>query len=309
MVINYKNHLHELNNKKLREKRINVEEYEAEHRRIQEINPIRKINVITAEELKKNITANSIIKFENFPVLNKALKLAQNDLLVIGAMTGQGKTGFLLNLMNDLMNNYQCIYFNIEMSKSNMYKRIISIKSGIPIYKLSEELTLLEQAAVDKAYKDLENSKFIIEHQTNKVSDIKKIVSKLKDKSRHTILFIDHLGLLRIEGKNSLYEQMTEIMKELRNICMDYDCTIIGASQLNRSAYQAEELTVSMLKDSGELENSARKIIMLYRDKDYDSKNPKPLMYADIQKNDNGGLGIVRMIYDKAKQIFKEVEE
>ena len=86
-----------------------------------------------------------------------------------------------------------------------------------------------------------------------------------KNEKKHTIVFIDHLGLTRIESMKSLYEQTTEVAKELRQICLEYDCTIIGASQLNRGAYNSEEITLSMLKDSGELENSASKVILLYK--------------------------------------------
>src|SRR5699024_9329375 len=124
-----------------------------------------------------------------------------------------------------------------------------------------------------------------------------------------TVIFIDHLGLVRINGKTSLYEQMTEIMKNLRLICLEYDCTIIGASQLNRSAYNSEELSLSMLKDSGELENSARKIILLYRDKNSSKEDLRPLMNVDICKNDSGATGILKMQYDKVKQIFEEVSD
>lgn len=99
---------------------------------------------------------------------------------------------------------------------------------------------------------------------------------------------------------------MTEIMKTLREICLDYDCTIIGASQLNRSAYTSEELSVSMLKDSGELENSARKIILLYRDKESAKEDLNPTMNIDICKNDSGATGKIQMIYHKVKQIFEE---
>ena len=62
-----------------------------------------------------------------------------------------------------------------------------------------------------------------------------------------------------------------------------------------------------MLKDSGELENSARKIILLYRDKESPKEDLKPTMNVDICKNDSGATGIMQMKYEKIKQIFKEI--
>jgi replicative DNA helicase len=130
---------------------------------------------------------------------------------------------------------------------------------------------------------------------------------KHKDKKRHTILFIDHLGLTRADNTKSLYEQATEVAKQLRQMCLEYDCTIISASQLNRGAYMSEKPTLSQLKDSGELENSASKVILLYRSGSDDGKNPISQINIDIVKNRDGVTGYVEMEYNKQKQIFKEI--
>ena len=234
------------------------------------------------------------------------LKLAQNDLLVIGSMTGTGKTGFMLNLMSDLMENYQCVYFNMEMSKSSIYKRIVAINSGIPVDNINNPETEYQKQIIKNSIKKIAEAGVVIEHRINDIKQIKFMINKIKKRNKHTIIFIDHLGLTKLSGKTNLYEQMTEIMKTLREICLDYDCTIIGASQLNRSAYTSEELSVSMLKDSGELENSARKIILLYRDKESAKEDLNPTMNIDICKNDSGATGKIQMIYHKVKQIFEE---
>lgn len=266
------------------------------------------VEPLTKEEIENNLKDSVLIQFNKFYRLGQMLKLSQGDLLVIGSMTGTGKTGFMLNLMSDLMQDYQCIYFNMEMSKSSLYKRLIAINSNVEINDLSNEENEEIANRVYIAKQNIINSRCIVQHQINYVEDIKTIVKQVKDK-RHTILFLDHLGLTRVKSasKNSLYEQMTEIMKELRQICLECDCTIIGASQLNRTAYVSEELSLNMLKDSGELENSARKIILLYRDRNSKKEDLEPTMNVDICKNDSGPLGVLQMQYIKPKQIFKEI--
>ena len=49
----------------------------------------------------------------------------------------------------------------------------------------------------------------IVEHKANDIKQIKGviIITSLKDKDRHTVLFIDHLGLCKADGTKSLYEQ------------------------------------------------------------------------------------------------------
>ena len=138
---------------------------------------------------------------------------------------------------------------------------------------------------------------------------IKSTIARMKDLNRHTVVFIDHLGLVKIDGMRSLYEQATEVAKELRQICLEYDCTIISASQLNRGAYSSDEITLSMLKDSGELENSASKVMLLYKSKEANKDDLMHELVFDEAKNRDGYTGIINAIYDKEKQIFSEKKD
>ena len=295
-------------NKKLEGKKINYKTYMKQVIELDNTTTLIKNEVINRKELEANIQTIQVgIRFDKFPKLSKELKLLQNDLLVIGATTGVGKSGFLLNLMNDLMKDYQCIYFNLEMSKSNIYRRLIAINGNFAVYGIDNP-TEYQKELMNKAIDNIEKSKISIINSVNNVIDIKKHISKIKDKNRHTIIFIDHIGLVRYQNKRSIYEETTEVIKELRKICLEYNCTVIAASQLNRGAYQAEEITLNMLKDSGELENSSRKIILLSYENKNDRENLEPIMKVDIAKNDNGSTGITRMKYWKIKQIFEEIQ-
>ena len=262
---------------------------------------------LTIKEIVDNIKVeNARVNFNNFPKMNNYLKMVQGDFLIIGATTGAGKSGLMLNLMNDLMTGFQCIYFNMEMSKSTIYKRLVSIKADIKVNDVDKLQTDYQKRLIDNALQEIEKARLIIEHQATDIKQIRSTVAKLKDKNRHTILFIDHLGLCKCDGTKSLYEQATEVAKQLRQMCLEYDCTIISASQLNRTAYGSEEVTLNMLKDSGELENSASKVILLYRDKSSSKDDDEPTMNIEIAKNRDGICGTVQMKYDKTKQIFRE---
>jgi replicative DNA helicase len=230
--------------------------------------------------------------------------------LIIGATTGTGKSSFLLNLMEGFMNDYQCIYFNMEMSKSTIYKRLISIKANMPIKDVLNPQTNEDKEKVLKAAEDIERAGIVVEHKSTGMRDIRSVVVKNKKPDKHTLVFIDHLGLTRSENsKNSksLYEQMTEVAKDIRQMCLEEDCTVIGASQFNREAYSTDDYSLAMLKDSGELENSASKVIFIHRPKDNEGKIVTNVeLNLEIAKNRDGMLGFIKMEYDKEKQIFRE---
>lgn len=302
--------------KKLNAGTIMMDDYLKKMAKIKEIKIKTETLPLTKEEIEENISSKEkSIHLKSFKHLDDLLHLVQGDFLMIGASTGVGKSGLLLNFMNDLMENYQCIYFNMEMSKTTIYKRILSIKSGVPLDQIEpsgreyyDKEYITEN--VNKAIAEIVKNHIVIEHKATDIEEIKKVLQSTKNDEKHTIVFLDHIGLIRCSTGKSQYEQMTEIAKQLRQLCLDFDCTIISACQLNRASYNAEELSLSMLKDSGELENSSSKVILLYRDKRDKELNPEtksPKMNLEIVKNRDGILGNVTCIYHKEKQVFEEV--
>lgn len=297
-------------NNKLEKKEINYDDF------VKRINEIRQIQLkeettsLTSQEILNNIGEGAKIEIKRFSKLDYRLKLVQGDFLIIGATTGTGKSSFLLNLMESFMNDYQCIYFNMEMSKSTIYKRLISIKANMPIRDVLNPQTDEDKEKVLKAAEDIERAGIVVEHKSTGMRDIRSVVVKNKRPDKHTIVFIDHLGLTRSDNsKNakSLYEQMTEVAKDIRQMCLEEDCTVIGASQFNREAYSTDDYSLAMLKDSGELENSASKVIFIHRPKDTERKIVTNVeLNLEIAKNRDGMLGFIKMEYDKEKQIFKE---
>lgn len=303
----YKEDYIQMLNEKLKRKEISYDFFMNKMKEVDNVQLFEDSIELSKQEILSSINEQKArINLNKFEKLNNILKLVQGDFLIIGATTGAGKSGLLINFMADLMNTYQCIYFNMEMSKSTIYKRIVSVNANVPVNDVDNPQTDYQKVVIDKTIDKIEQAKIIVEHKASDMTMIKSTIAKLKDKNRHTVLFIDHLGLVKIDGMKSLYEQATEVAKQLRQICLDYDCTIIAASQLNRGAYSSDEITLSMLKDSGELENSASKVLLLYKDKGSSSEELKQKMVIDVAKNRDGYTGIINAIYDKEKQIFKE---
>lgn len=286
---------------------IDYEEFMRQMAKLNEIVLTGTSTTLDSQELKDGINDEKHkINLNKFPKLNKMLSLVQGDFVIIGAKTGAGKSGFMLNLMNDLRNAFQCIYFNMEMSRSTIYQRLVSIAADIPMNDVANPKSSYQKETVEKTIQEIEKSNLIVEHKATDIQQIKSIVAKLKDKNKHTVLFIDHLGLTKSDNTKSLYEQATEVAKALRQMCLEYDCTVISASQLNRTAYSSDKVSLSMLKDSGELENSASKVILLTQDNEKD-KNLVTQMTINVAKNRDGICGNIAMKYDKAKQVFEEI--
>ena len=311
LLKNYKIKMIEQLNHKLETKEIDINELADKINKVSAIKIEDNDSLITLNKLDSEIySSKTKIKFERFKMLEQYLSLYENDLLIVGASTGVGKSALLLNLMEDLSNNYQCMYFNLEMAQSVLMRRLVGIFGNVPIKAIDNPQTSFQQDSVNDAKKTISDRKIFLINRKNTLQDIRVGIANNKDKNKHTIVFIDHLGLLKVIGAKSLYEQTTEIAKEIRQISLDLDCTIICASQLNRNSYTEETPTLNMLKDSGEIENSARKVLLLYRNPEDKKKNEEildPIMNIEIAKNDDGMYKIIKARYEKIKQRFEEV--
>ncbi len=284
----------------------NIDEFYKKIDKIRELN-IEENEYITAEDMINTLEEeNSQVKL-GFSDLDKALYISQNDFIILAGGTGTGKTTFALNLLSNLSKEYQCVYFNMEMSKKTLYKRLSAIETGININKFNDIKTLeaRESKFLYQKISEIEERKIILINNSQNIDNIEKIISNIKD-DRKIIVILDHIGLINSQG-NSLYEKMTNVAKKIRGLCLDYNCTIFGLCQLSRESQKDErEPKLQDLRDSGEIEQSARKVILLYN-KDYkkqiDIKNVDIL----VAKNDDGSCLVKNFKFDTKKQKFVEV--
>ena len=278
---------------------------------IQDLEKLLEINYQENSYIKSEDVINSLFNEKRqlklgYEEFDKDLNLSQNDLLIIGAGSGTGKTAFALNLLLKLCEDYQCIYFNMEMSKDILYKRLIAIKTGISLKDLNnaKKLSPNDLKKVSVTSSELEN--IILINGSVNTPIVKKNILNIKT-DKHIVVFLDHIGLIKASG-NSLYEKMTNVAKDLRTICLDCNCTIIGLCQLSRVSQKNNEIPkLQDLRDSGEIEQSARKVVLLY-DEEKDSTNENHNMKMIIAKNDDGNRVIKDFVFERYTQRFKEVK-
>lgn len=257
-----------------------------------------------SEEEISNIIYKSNVQIKlKYETLNNLLDLKEQDFIVIGARTGVGKTGFALNLLEDISSNYKCLYFNMEMSEQQILKRLVSITSRVPINRLTNPETEYQSNLVKEGIKTISQKKIKIITGIQSTNSIKQTVIR-ESKEEHIVVFIDYVGLMAGYGNKSLYEATTKIVKELRQISLRFDCTIICLAQINRNGDDSNGPQLKDLKDSGELEQSAVSVLLLHRR----NKNAERIEETEvtIAKNRNGRTGTLIFEYDKFNQKFEE---
>lgn len=221
---------------------------------------------------------------------------------VIGARTGVGKTAYALNLVNDLGERYKVLYFNLEMTNIEIIRRLLALQSKVDINKIeNNDLTKEENTRyVDACWRYVNRLNIAIIDGSKSIDSIRRIIAQ-ESRKEHCVVFVDHIGYIKNKGFNSTRESVQHTMIELNNITKDFDCTVFAISQLNRGA-EGEQPQLKDLKDSGEVEQTAHSITLLYDEtNNRASQNSK---YKLICAKNRGRLGISDVLFHKAKQCF-----
>lgn len=292
----YKNRLFIKNFNDYMDGNSNIEDYVTGVNVINELGTVKQ-ECLTLEDLKACLNnENSNIRGLGFPKLEAFLKMKEHDFMVISASgTGGGKTALALNMLSELSKHYHCIYFNMEMGEEDIKQRLISIESGVPMQTLEQYHYITDTALkqkIDEAMTEISRNKRItLLTGAKSLEAIKGVINRL-DENEHVIVFVDHIGMIRGFGRSSLYEKTTEIAKSLRALALNHNVTMIALSQVSRGQPQQgqkaqfnEPPTLSRLKESGEIENSARQVVFIYNrcEDDY---------YLRIAKNTRGSVDV-----------------
>lgn len=310
----HKEELLRMEYKKLEDGLQSIEDYSKNVNQINQLGTVKQEN-ITEEDLKKCLNSdNKAIKGLGLSKLEACLKMKEHDFMVISASgTGGGKTALALNLLSELSKHYQCVYFNMEMAEEDIYERLVSIQSGETMDTLERYKYITDKKIknrIDEAMKEIGEHKRIDIHTGAKSLEAIKATINRMDPEEHIIVFIDHIGMIRGFSRSSLYEKTTEIAKTLRAMALNHNITMIALSQVSRGQPQQgskaqynEAPTLSRLKESGEIENSARQVIFIYQKREDD-------YYIRIAKNTRGQVGIdIPITFTKNTMTIRERRE
>ena len=113
------------------------------------------------------------------------------------------------------------------------------------------------------------------------------------------IVFIDHIGLIRVNGNSNLAHEIGENTSALKALAKELQIPIVGLCQLNRAVEKEKnkEPTLADLRDSGRIEEDADCVILLYRENYYNQEVDGRAKYI-VAKCRNGKTGSVSGFFE-----------
>lgn len=264
----------------------------------------------------------------------------KGDFIIIGARPSMGKTSFVLNLAQHILDSPKGVaFFSLEMPFLQLVMRMISAKASIHLQNLRiGNLTNNEWSNLSETIDAFAKQPIWVDDNSNlSIAQLKGRLRRLKKQHPEiSIAIIDYLQLMN-GGKNegSKQAEVSEISRGLKMLARELDMPIIALSQLNRFVESRDDKRpiLSDLRDSGAIEQDADIILFLYREdvykkradndryarlkKEGKEKDFKPeyqkreIEKAEIiiAKNRNGETGSVEIQFDTRFTRFEDVPE
>lgn len=226
------------------------------------------------------------------------------DIIILAARPAVGKSAMALQIIEyNALKGKRVGYFNLEMKEKQVYERMIAKASKIEMARIRNATRFLqdEEQKYNEGNEKLSKwENVFVWSGSATVSDIRLAVKN----GHYDLVVIDYLQLLKpnkSRGANR-YAEVGDISRGVKSIAMDFDVPIIALSQLNRASEAREnaEPNMSELRESGDIEQDASVIIMLWNsDKDDNTKKK-----IKVSKARQGKLGNEELTFNGATMSF-----
>lgn len=244
--------------------------------------------------------------------------LHANELIIIAARPGMGKTAFALNLACHVaINTDQAVaVFNMEMGAEQLAMRMLASLGQIDGNKMrTGRLEHNDWKRVNEAISRLADTKMFIDDTPGMtIGEIRAKCRRLASSNNGLgLIVIDYLQLISGSAKYAGNRQMeiSEISRSLKTLAMELEVPVIALAQLSRSVESRENKRpiLSDLRESGSIEQDADIVSFLYRDDYYNKEavideNTSKSEFI-IGKHRNGPTATIDLLFIKNTSTFR----
>lgn len=281
----------------------------------------------------KDIAAGKVrsILYTGKTKVDDIISFGKKQIIMIAAQKKVGKTRFVVDLIDDLVNNNHGIlnvqWNSFEMQSEEMIRTFISKKIRLTdkeLLSINHKLSDEELMSIEAGYQYFSNYPIeFIDEATN----IFKLCAKFerfaaKSGNKIPVCVIDNLGLIKPHQKNDIQNEddIARLLKDLRDKTEGLIIVLHHLTKESEGKFNVNDLyrpKVTHIRGSSRLVDFANKVILLHR----------PEMYADVIKhyqkagkeqliqnlmevnlalNRNGNTGMIDMLHELQFSNFKE---
>lgn len=243
-----------------------------------------------------------------FTKIDKAIgNFDGGDVVVIAARPGIGKSAFSLQMIRKFgRDGFKVGCFNLEMAEKQIYERAIAAASGIDMTRIRLGINFLndEKEKFDKGNEILAKETNVYTYTGSQTVNSIRTIQKIE---KFNVIVIDYMQLLQPAVKrNNRVNEVGDISRGLKAIATEFNIPVIALSQLNRASElnKDKEPSMSELRESGDIEQDASVILMLWNPKPEDDKEKM----IKVEKSRNGYTDRETLFFDGKHMTFSTID-
>jgi len=241
--------------------------------------------------------------------------MQKNNLLILAARPGQGKTAFLLNIAQHIgVNDKNPVgIFSLEMSKEELVDRLLVGQADVDAWRLKTgKLSEDDFGKLSDAMGQLADAPIFIDDTPGlSLVEMRSKARRLQMEHNLSVLIVDYLQLI-VPGKRyeSRVQEVAMISQALKNLARELGIPVLSASQLSRAVEHRGEKRPQLadLRESGTIEQDADVVMFLYRPDSEVASTHIPMKLL-IAKHRNGPTGEIDILFQGNRIRFNSVEK
>ncbi|MGV9349477.1 replicative DNA helicase [Streptomyces spiralis] len=213
--------------------------------------------------------------------LDHVVKLRSGNVVVVAGRPGMGKSALTLGVaLANAASGRPTLVHSMEMGKPEVLNRVLAARARVGLHHLMDGGPANDDGDWTRMVQVLpELSALPLWMDYAARLTLSRVRHRIKALTRETghppLVIIDYLQLMdtdQLNNRQSPYERVSEISRELKVIAEETSAVIICCAQLNRGSEHREgkRPAVSDLRDSGQIEQDASVIILLHREDYYE---------------------------------------
>jgi len=248
-----------------------------------------------------------------FPTLDTMTGGVQShEFVTAAAFSGVGKSTLMRAIafnMYSMPNDVVILYVSLEEGSKSILRKLDAMAVGMDYMRLKhlglkpEEIDNWREKAEEVRRKINQRDILIVDRMPACTPD--KVYAETV-KHAPDVVFIDYLSLMRSgganKGRNTMWQNLTEITQDLKQNALTLDVPIIAAAQTNRSSS----------KDGADLDNIGYSLSVV-QDSDIviglhsdDEMKENKQMEMRVKKNREGPLGMITLTWNHEESDFRE---
>lgn len=238
--------------------------------------------------------------------LDEGIYTEPGDVVIIGGEPSAGKTALGLMLAYHMAKKYRVGFFSLETGTRKLTARLVSAAIGINFNDIKRG-TMDEAAWLQVA----RGGEDFTARGLTLIPAAGMTPTQIQAESRargFQIIFIDYIQLVKPEGnpRANTAQAIAGVSRYMHTFAQSTGTLVVELAQLSRPEKSGGWRPPDMhsLKETGQLEQDADAILLLYRPKPDGELDPNKTRILKIAKQKEGRLGTWPMAFDGAHQRF-----